>query len=173
MVGHISQFRASGDYRTYTVADIPFLIIRGEDDKLRAFHNVCRHRAYTVARRSCGSTTRLSCKYHGWQYSNKGDLVKAPQFNDAPGFDMSANGLFRIHLETDRGGFIFVNFATEPNDAFPWTDISLPFLQTLKFEDAFEWETQVNVGWRLASMLILFAPRPLSVPFLCSKTNLR
>ncbi|KAK8064563.1 iron-sulfur cluster-binding protein [Apiospora phragmitis] len=138
MIGHASQFPKPGDYRTYTVADIPLLVIQGQNGEgtsLRAFHNVCRHRAHAVARKPCGSSLRLACKYHGWQYDTAGQLVKAPEFVDdkAGGFDFAANGLFRIHLRIDSGGFVFVNLATELADAFPWTDISSPALRTLDF----------------------------------------
>jgi len=89
----------------------------GDDFKLRAFHNVCRHRAYTVVRRTCGSSLRFSCKYHGWQYNSQGALVKAPQFEKIPGFKPEENGLFEVSLAVDRRGFIFVNF--DPAAASP------------------------------------------------------
>ncbi|KAI1343237.1 Rieske [2Fe-2S] iron-sulfur domain-containing protein [Xylariaceae sp. FL0016] len=154
MVAHESQLRRTGDYRTYVIADIPFILIRGEDGRLRAFHNVCRHRAYTVVRRPCGNTAKLFCRYHGWQYSTRGELLKAPEFANVEGFDKSVNGLFEIRLEIDRRGFIFVNFATTVNDAFPWSDCSLPL--SLNLKDAMEWEMEVDVGWRLASLLPWF-----------------
>ncbi|ORY62458.1 Rieske [2Fe-2S] iron-sulfur domain-containing protein [Pseudomassariella vexata] len=157
MVAHDSEFSKPGDYRTYTIADIPFLIIRGKDDnKLRAFHNVCRHRAYMVARKTSGNSGLLSCKYHGWQYESTGRLFKAPEFMDKPGFDMSTNGLFEIHLRIDSGRFVFVNFATELADAFPWSDISSPSLQSLKLVDTIAWEVVFNVSWRIASLLPWF-----------------
>ncbi|KAH9903703.1 Rieske [2Fe-2S] iron-sulfur domain-containing protein [Xylariomycetidae sp. FL2044] len=154
MAAHDSQFKKKGDYRTYAIADVTFLIVRGEDGKLRAFHNVCRHRAYTVVRRPCGNSSRLFCRYHGWQYSTNGDLLKAPEFADVPGFDKSENGLWEIRLEVDRRGFIFVNFATEVQDAFPWSDCSLP--RKLDLGDGIEWEMELSVGWRLASLLPWF-----------------
>ncbi|KAI2472945.1 Rieske [2Fe-2S] iron-sulfur domain-containing protein [Annulohypoxylon bovei var. microspora] len=156
MVAHESQFKKSGDYRTYVIADIPFLIIRSKDDKLRAFHNVCRHRAYTVARRPCGNTAKLSCRYHGWQYSTAGELIKAPEFMDVPGFDKSANGLFEVHLKIDCRRFVFVNFATDLNDAFPWSDTPSPVLGKLSLENTSAWEIEVDVGWRIASLLPWF-----------------
>ncbi|KAK7987158.1 ISP domain-containing protein, partial [Apiospora saccharicola] len=157
MIGHESQFVKSGDYRTYIVANVPFLVIKGQDGTLRAFHNVCRHRAYTVARKPCGSSLRLACKYHGWQYDAAGQLVKAPQFADKPGFNFAANGLFRIHLRIDSRRFIFINLATELADAFPWTDVSSPSLQTLNLgPGALEWQVELDVGWRVATLLPWF-----------------
>ncbi|KAK8851037.1 iron-sulfur cluster-binding protein [Apiospora arundinis] len=163
MVGHESQFVKPGDYRTYTIADIPFFVIKGKDEDkdgdttLRAFHNVCRHRAYTVVRKPRGSSLRLACKYHGWQYDSAGQLVKAPEFADKPGFDFDANGLFRIHLRIDSGRFVFINLATELADAFPWSDISSPSLRTLDFgQGVAEWEIELRVSWRVATLLPWF-----------------
>ncbi|OAP54419.1 hypothetical protein AYL99_11520 [Fonsecaea erecta] len=109
-VCHRSRFDKPGDYHTYDVAGISFFVVLGKDSKLRAFHNVCRHRAYTVVRKSCGTSTRFSCKYHGWQYDDKGALVKAPKFDESPGFVPEDNGLFEIKLITTREGLVFVNF---------------------------------------------------------------
>lgn len=153
MIGHESQWAKPGDYRTFTVAEIPFVVIRGEDKKLRAFHNVCRHRAYTVVRKSKGRSLRLFCKYHGWTYDSAGRLAKAPCFPvDRPEtLDMRANGLFEVHLRIDSAGFIFVNFASKLADAFPWSDISPSRLRALNFSAAEEWELEVDIDWRLTS----------------------
>lgn len=86
----------------------------GKDDQVRAFHNVCRHRAYTVTRREAGSSTVLGCKYHGWSYNTYGHLVKAPHFDDVAGFEKSENGLFEIHTRVSETGFIFVNLDAGP-----------------------------------------------------------
>ena len=165
MVAHASQFAQSGDYRSFVIADIPFFIIRDEEGALRAFHNVCRHRAFTVVRKDCGNTLRLSCKYHGWQYGSTGRLIKAPHFMDQVGFDSSNNGLFEIHVKVDSSQFIFVNFATDLSHTFPWSD-SAPALSINFDQDKVgEWEIKINVGWRTASKLYrIFAQ---SLPRLC------
>lgn len=85
------------------------MIILGKDHIARAFHNVCRHRAYTITKKPAGSSLVLGCRYHGWSYDTKGNLVKAPQFDGIEGFDKSENGLFKIQTCTDRAGFIHMN----------------------------------------------------------------
>ncbi|KAJ9609878.1 hypothetical protein H2200_006207 [Cladophialophora chaetospira] len=109
-VCHRSRFSRPGDYHVFDVAEISFFVVLGKDQKVRAFHNVCRHRAYTVVRKSCGNSTRFSCKYHGWQYDDKGALIKAPKFDESRGFVPEDNGLFEAKLITTREGFVFVNF---------------------------------------------------------------
>ena len=53
---------------------------------------------------------RFSCKYHGWQYDDQGRLIKAPQFEDMPGFVPADNSLFEIKLIVTSEGLIYVNF---------------------------------------------------------------
>ncbi|KAL6251416.1 hypothetical protein RBB50_001625 [Rhinocladiella similis] len=109
-VTHRSRFDKAGDYHAFDVAGISFFVVLGKDMRLRAFHNVCRHRAYTVVRKSCGTSTRFSCKYHGWQYDDAGRLVKAPKFDESPGFNPEENGLWEVKLIVTREGLVFVNF---------------------------------------------------------------
>lgn len=91
------------------MAGFPIFLIQGKDARVRAFHNVCRHRAYTVTRRESGSSTVLGCRYHGWSYNTLGQLVKAPHFDSVPGFEKAQNGLFEIHAWESACGFVFVN----------------------------------------------------------------
>lgn len=76
---------------------------------MRAFHNVCRHRAYTITKKESGSTPVLGCRYHGWSYNTFGALIKAPHFDSVPGFDKAQNGLFQISAFTSGSGFVFVS----------------------------------------------------------------
>ncbi|KAJ5712661.1 hypothetical protein N7493_009129 [Penicillium malachiteum] len=108
-LAHINQFAKPGAYQSFDIAGFPIFLIRGKDDKIRAFHNVCRHRAYTITRKETGASTVLGCRYHGWSYDTLGRLVKAPQFDDVPGFDKSENSLFEIHAHTTEQGLVFVN----------------------------------------------------------------
>ncbi|CAI7665269.1 unnamed protein product [Penicillium glandicola] len=117
-LAHSSQFKKPGSYQSFDVAGFPVFLIRGKDDKIRAFHNVCRHRAYTITRKETGATTVLGCRYHGWSYDTTGKLVKAPQFDDIPGFDKSQNSLFEVHTHTTDQGIIFVNLNSGEPTAF-------------------------------------------------------
>ncbi|PYH38356.1 uncharacterized protein BO87DRAFT_299297 [Aspergillus neoniger CBS 115656] len=111
---HRNRFTKPGDYHSFEVAGIPIFLVLGKDGVVRAFHNVCRHRAYTVTRKECGSSMILGCRYHGWSYNTKGQLIKAPHFDNVPGFDKAQNSLFSIHITTTPAGFIFVNLDASP-----------------------------------------------------------
>ncbi|KAJ9489018.1 hypothetical protein VN97_g4262 [Penicillium thymicola] len=117
-LAHSSQFQKPGAYQSFDISGFPVFLIRGKDDKTRAFHNVCRHRAYTITRKETGASTVLGCRYHGWSYDTTGRLVKAPQFDDVPGFDKSRNSLFEVHTHTTDQGMVFVNLNSGQPAAF-------------------------------------------------------
>ncbi|CAG8896739.1 unnamed protein product [Penicillium egyptiacum] len=108
-LAHCSQFQKPGSYQSFDVAGFPVFLIRGKDDKIRAFHNICRHRAYAITRKETGASAILGCRYHGWSYDSTGRLVKAPHFDDVPGFDKSQNSLFEVHTHNTDQGMIFMN----------------------------------------------------------------
>lgn len=111
-VSHRGRFKNAGDYIVYEVAGFRFFMILGKDRIVRSFHNVCRHRAFPVARKQSGSATVLGCRYHGWSYDTKGALTKAPYFDNTPGFDKSQNSLYEIHTKQDSNGFLHINVST-------------------------------------------------------------
>ncbi|PYH48152.1 putative iron-sulfur cluster-binding protein [Aspergillus saccharolyticus JOP 1030-1] len=113
-ISHCTQFTKPGDYHATTIAGFPIFLILGKDGTLRAFHNVCRHRAYpVVSQKDRGSSTVLGCRYHGWSYDSLGRLIKAPHFDGVVGFDRAQNGLFAVHTFTSRTGFVFVNLEAQ------------------------------------------------------------
>lgn len=150
-VCHTSLFNNPGDYRTFTIADFSFILILGKDYKLRAFHNVCRHRAYTVCTRASGSSTLLRCKYHGWTYDSTGRLVKAPKFDDVgkevAGFRKNENGLFEIRSWSDSSGFLYINFDAFGSDGLT-IRVGVPMRASLSLVDS--WAVEAGFNWKIA-----------------------
>lgn len=109
LVAHASQLEGTGAYVAVAVAGFPLIVVRGEDGTLRAFHNVCRHRAGPLAEDGEGRCEgQLVCRYHGWRYALDGRLANARDFGPAEGFDPRDFGLFAVACEMWRG-FVFVN----------------------------------------------------------------
>ena len=106
-VGRRDQLEKPGDYFTGDLVDNPYVVVRGDDGVLRAFHNVCRHHAAIVAQ-ECGSCRELVCPYHGWTYRLDGSLKKAPRMGKMEGFDPARYGLMPIAVTT-WGPFVFVD----------------------------------------------------------------
>ncbi len=106
--------RTIADPETFFTADVigePVVIVRDKQGTLRAFSNVCRHRAGPIA---CGSGCKnvLRCGYHGWTYTLDGRLIGTPDVEGVEFFDRSTMGMFPLRLETWEQ-LIFVNF--DPN----------------------------------------------------------
>lgn len=108
---HMSQLPDKGDMITIEVADNPVLIVRDDSNKVRAFHNVCKHRGGPVAVKK-GTTSVLQCQYHGWTYLLDGSLRGVPQFNKVDLFDKKDYGLEPIRLNAFQG-LVFINLSNK------------------------------------------------------------
>ncbi|KAL4753551.1 hypothetical protein BDW72DRAFT_190999 [Aspergillus terricola var. indicus] len=110
-------FPSPGTYYTTRPAGIPVFVIKSRDHRIRAFHNVCRHRAYPVIDpgRNSGKSLVLACRYHGWSYDSCGKLIKAPKFDGLEGFERSQNGLFGVRAKVING-VVWVNLSMEETD---------------------------------------------------------
>src|SRR5947208_6428191 len=96
----IDQLNKPGDYVTSEIAGEPIVVIRGSDNKLRAFFNVCRHHAAAVMIEREGHASQMRCPYHGWTYSLEGELKGTPDFSGVCDFDRAINGLIPIEVAT-------------------------------------------------------------------------
>ncbi len=74
--GHTCQIKEPGDYFCYDIADDSLIIIRGNDRKVRALFNVCRHRGSLICKVPKGHVKRLVCPYHQWTYDTDGSLLR-------------------------------------------------------------------------------------------------
>jgi len=93
----VDQVRAPGDYVTSELpGGEPIVVVRGQDERLRGFFNVCRHHAAAVVTDAQGSARQFRCPYHGWTYALDGELKGTPDFTGVCDFDRSANGLVAL-----------------------------------------------------------------------------
>ena len=106
------QLIKPGDFVAGRVANEPYVVVRGEDGRLRAFYNVCRHHAAQVMV-GAGSTETMVCPYHGWTYALDGRLVSAPELGGVRDFDRECFGLVPMHV-AQWGPFVFVSMADAP-----------------------------------------------------------
>jgi choline monooxygenase len=118
-VGRADQLTKPGSYFTIDLAGEPVLVARGEDGVVRAFHNVCRHRAARVACESDGCVTRFRCRYHGWTYDLAGRLRGTPEFEDVEEFPREQNGLPAIAVEP-WAGLVWVHQGKSPSPLTGW-----------------------------------------------------
>ena len=112
LAGHASQLREPGDFVTVQIVDQSILVIRGKDGQLRAFYNVCQHRAHELLA-GCGNTrSAIVCPYHAWTFGDDGRLRAARHCMDKPGFDPAHFSLEPVRVD-EALGFVFVNLDAE------------------------------------------------------------
>ncbi|MBW8745127.1 MAG: aromatic ring-hydroxylating dioxygenase subunit alpha [Sphingomonas sp.] len=90
----------AGDLWPINLAGWQLLLTRTADGTIRAFHNICRHRAMQLVSTPCNAP-RITCPWHAWTYDLKGNLLAMPQLggqkaNAVEGFDKAALGLKEI-----------------------------------------------------------------------------
>src|SRR5206468_6505749 len=106
--GRTDQVAAPGAFVTAEVAGEPILVVRDGQGTLRAFYNVCRHRAAQVINEPHGRVTKLRCRYHGWTYDLSGRLRGTPEFDGVADFSKEHEGLVAMAVDTC-GPFVFVH----------------------------------------------------------------
>ncbi|MFW2850812.1 aromatic ring-hydroxylating oxygenase subunit alpha [Sphingomonas sp. TX0543] len=107
IVCHESDLPAPGDWRTIAYAGEQVMAVRGEDGTIRAFHNVCRHRAMRIVEGDAGCAKKLVCPYHAWTYELDGRLSGVPMKRDYPALRLEENSLVPVEASIWRG-FVFV-----------------------------------------------------------------
>jgi Phenylpropionate dioxygenase and related ring-hydroxylating dioxygenases, large terminal subunit len=107
LVAHQGQLTEPGDHAVGQVAEVPVLLVRGHDGVLRAFPNVCRHRAGPLALCDGKGIRALHCKYHGWTYTLEGQLRSAPEMQDACDFKVEDIHLPPLRVQ-EWQGLVFV-----------------------------------------------------------------
>lgn len=150
LVGRVDQVARPGDYFTASIMDEPIIVARGQDERLRAFSNVCRHRAGPVAAGG-GNRNVFQCGYHGWSYSLDGRLLGTPEFDGVECFNKEAICLPAFRVET-WGALVFVNLdplstpLSEALEDLP-SRISHCDLSTMTFAARKDWYVECN--WKV------------------------
>src|SRR5215471_1923050 len=110
LAGRLDQAKEKGQFFTVDIAAEPIVVVRGDDNNLRAFFNVCRHHAAAVVPQAHGCAKQFRCPYHGWTYGNDGALKGMVEFEGVCEFDRTKNGLLPVPVDTWEN-FVFVNLA--------------------------------------------------------------
>lgn len=119
-IGRIEQLPGKGSYftRELQVLDTSILVVRGQDDKVRAFHNICPHRGNKLVwqddpfEETQGSAPLLYCRFHGWRFKHDGSLIKPSRADLLLDFDASQCQIPAIQCEVWEG-FIFINLDSD------------------------------------------------------------
>jgi len=106
-VCHVEKLRAAGSYYVADVFGQSIAIVRDADGNLRAFYNVCKHRAHGLLVGD-GTINVITCPYHAWTYALDGQLVNAPMTQHLENFDKREICLSSVQVE-EFCGFVYVN----------------------------------------------------------------
>ena len=117
-VGRVEDVPNPGDYivKDLLACNASVLIVRGKDNVIRGFHNVCSHRGNKVVWDEKGSCKgSLVCGFHCWTYDTTGKLSWIPDEENF--FDLKKDelGLAPIHTDVWEG-FIFINLDPQPRE---------------------------------------------------------
>ncbi len=149
-VARVAQLQEVGSYRSGCLAGEPWLVIRGEDGVLRAFHNVCLHKGRELLT-GAGTARELVCGYHAWRYASDGRLRSAPGIAGIEDFDRRALSLAPMRLEC-WGPWVFICGDPEAEGlagSIPELDAALQASgwHTLRFVARKSWEVACN--WKV------------------------
>lgn len=152
-VGRVEQIRNRGDYLTPSVAGEPLLVVRGQDDKIRAMSAVCQHRGQVIAQ-TPGSAPRFRCPLHFWTYDLSGCLLGVPRV-DRDELDRLRQTvrLPEVRLEVWHG-FIFVNLDSNAAPLAPTLTKLDPLFENYPLEEMdcippVPFKDPVNWNWKI------------------------
>jgi Rieske 2Fe-2S family protein len=106
------DLRGVGDYVVREIAGESFFLVRGRDNKIRAYHNVCRHRGSQLLMEKGTVGSVIQCPYHAWSYDLDGKLVGVPEHHRFERLEKEKLGLFQLKVDV-WDGFVFVNMNRE------------------------------------------------------------
>lgn len=121
-VASVVDVAKKGDY---IVVEVPpmktsLIVVRGDDGKVRAFHNLCRHRGDRLVHlgqgRDQGCRKAFTCGFHAWTYNNMGKLIGVTDESQFIGLDKDKHSLIAVHAE-EWESLVFVNFESQPREA--------------------------------------------------------
>ena len=116
-----------GDVMPLELIGIPLFLVRGQDNRVRVFHNVCQHRGMKLVSARGNAGVVITCPYHNWTYGLEGRLRLTPHIggsgrHECEGFD---KGRFALNEVRSAVWFdqVFVNLS---GDAQPFEDFIRP-----------------------------------------------
>lgn len=141
-------------FKVFTVGTQEVLVVRDETGVLRAFHNTCRHRGSQLCTATSGrlKARLLTCRYHSWSYSLRGDLVRVPSKTLPEGFLKSDYPLYSVALSEWRG-FVFVNLDENPKgtveETFDEASVSLANWPLEDLVSGHVFTKVMNCNWKI------------------------
>lgn len=153
--GLVEDVPEPGHYISVQAGLNNIFVVMGRDRRLRAFHNICRHRGTQLIRAVGRTQKALTCPYHDWTYDLEGNLISVPdEDREYPnGIDKSCLGLKPASVDLWRG-MIFVHPDPNAPSLATWFGPVDPLLGPHKPEELVEYEEarqtyEICANWKI------------------------
>jgi len=154
LAGHKDELPEPGSFVRWDDSGVPLILVRGQDEQIRAFYNTCTHRGAPITTEAKGCTRTFRCGYHSWTFDLEGELIALPDERDFVDLDRSCRALSQARCET-WGGLIFVNrdpdcvslsdyLGTIPEETTDYQLDGLRFVRKQSMEIACNWKVAMD-----------------------------
>jgi phenylpropionate dioxygenase-like ring-hydroxylating dioxygenase large terminal subunit len=149
---HVDELKKVGDQIVQKIVGVPIVLLRNEQNEIRGFVNICRHRAHLVVLENQNQRS-MQCLYHGWTYGLDGCLRAAPRSRTDPSFDESNFPMLKVQVH-QWGPTLWVNIDLDAPrfDAFAEGLPALVEKQGVKMGDyrySFDKTWTVKANWKV------------------------
>ncbi|WP_131906407.1 SRPBCC family protein [Cocleimonas flava] len=132
-IGHDCQIPDVGDFFRYEIGDYDIIVLRAEDNSVKAFHNTCRHRGSRLCKEDKGHKPQLVCPYHQWTYDLSGKLKYAKDMGED--FNPNDHKLHSVNCETIEG-IIYLCLSDDAPEFESFKKTVTPYLEKHRLHDA-------------------------------------
>ena len=149
MAGHSCEIPNPGDYFLFQIGDDSLIVIRGDDGRVNALYNTCRHRGSIICEQESGHAGKLVCPYHQWVFDRDGSLRAARHMS--ADFCKEHYALQKAHCR-ELGGLIFICGAADAPDFETPARIIAPQLKPHGLEQAkiaFFADYKIEANWKV------------------------
>lgn len=148
VAARVDEIPEPGDYTTYKIGDQSILLVRTDNNAVKAYYNFCPHRGTTLGQ-GCGhfKDGKIICPFHGWRWDLDGNVklvLERKEFRNGELQDSDV-AMREVHSKVF-AGFVFINLDPNPQ---PFDDFIAPMRE---FLEDFVLADMRHVWWKKASI---------------------
>ena len=147
LAGVTSDIPEEGDYVVFDHGHESFVLVRQADGGIRAFYNVCPHRANPIALNERGSVAKFTCAFHAWRFCIDGKLdCITDEQTFHPQLVAHRPGLREVRCD-QIGGLIFINMDGKAPALRDWIGFPPGYIENYEI-DRMHVVRHVRTEWR-------------------------
>jgi phenylpropionate dioxygenase-like ring-hydroxylating dioxygenase large terminal subunit len=155
VAARVDEIPEINDYAVYDIGDQSVLLVRIDQNSIKAYHNVCPHRGTTLAE---GSGTfeggRIICPFHGWRWDAMGRNQFVLERREFRGGELRESDVALKEIKSVVcAGFIFINFDSSAGSFDEFIAPVRPFLEDLAIGEMrnYWWKAiPIQSNWKVA-----------------------